>query len=1616
MIIENLSYGKNNNKINVDGYYYDGNSTLTLLTDGISSKSFNGIIPKVTKEVILYNKYTGSFNIKVGQEIGILEYDEVHRYYTILKIYTDENLKYFGQLNPQDAGMEDQDYFPEFTSNVFIDYLRSDGEILTYVIQTTLTDGFPDNLVQVSYEDWSSKSIGTSGWAITSQGNSIFNNVAVRGSIDAVDGNFSGALTVNNGEMKIGAGVSISTQYMITQYSSLNNIVTLTLDTVHPFQVGEKIIVSSLPSIDLSYINLNGTYTVSAIDTYTISYDFEQTIYPVYDNTETIIRDADIPDTIVTRGSVGSSLLSDGIHINDYNYWHSTGDILIGDIDSSFSWNSTTNQLVINGANVTIGGDVNIEATVTAESLIIGTDPTLLKISNNADGYGNNGIYVNPWSYWWSNGDFAIGDGSLGIAWTQDAGLFQVNGTIYATSGRIGITPGVGDTGWLIDSALLSNGEVGFYAPIIRSGTATITENADTSKIGYSNLSSGFIPLVGMSITGTGIASGSYITAKTSSVLTLSSPKTGTVSGTGYISEYAIYAGNTTRQLSPFKVDYYGNLVATSGVIGGWKIGATSLTAGTSTTSVGMNTTGYPFYAGNATPASAPFRVTSAGALTATTATITGTIYATSGYIGGSTSGWTITTNKFYNGKLTLNAPVSTATTGTGTVTGTANLYVVTLTSPTITPVIGMSITGTGIAPGAQINTVTGTGPYTLNLSIQNTATVSGTATISEIGIWAGATTGSSTFAPFRVDYSGNLYAESATIAGTINATGGTFTNKVTIGGAITGSLQVGTGTNKINIFGNLTDAGTYINTGTTTATTGSGFYLDASGRLRIAGTDSLTFDGTNLTITGTINALAGGTIGGFTMGATSLYGGTTPNIVGLIPGSTTTAIFAGATSNTGTGAVFKVTNAGVLTATNANISGAITATSGSFTGIVSIAAGGSLVAGNATDGVTISNTGLVGYDNGIAVFTIPTSAGSTPTIGNFKVVNTAILSDGANANLIIGTTGVSANNITLRGQVGTGIVPAIFTTISGTETSDSSGNGFYIDRSGKFRLAGTNGSVTMDGSGNLSVTGSINATGGVFTGYVQAGNTKFGSGVSGLNDGIFINDINYWYDNTSFRTGTYSAFMNWDNDRQTLGVRGTLKTKTGEIGGLNYGWLVGSGKIVGGGGASYMALQSGYYSTLATAIDDSSGSPSIFNPAKNYGSVIGTNLYGIDPTYKLAKISLSIYLAALAGDYVTFRNTDTDNDTNLQKSLRIMYVDNGSESGNPFIEVYIPPVTDWHYTDLAGPAYNSETKEAIVVIVEDEINYIIDKVKITYLGLDNGNGIYECEAYISDDDITGFTYSGTSPTQETITDNRSLKLLSTKEFILSSFGTTTDLSPLNDFNFFSEKNLYEEADRAFSAAFPGDGFLTYLDSYENSQTAPEIKSFVSEKKTISSIQKTATTLVINISSGSTTDIVIGKNITFAKVETSINNTALENLINHLKYNVVSKTVSSITVEIPSDLVSQYNTITNSTYTLLTGRCSKNIFTIPFSIRDHSFWVGNESPTASGFALDSYGNVTKINVHNTNGNAELKVDKLIVRDTGTVTNLSAEKVNGVKITSSSIEPTSPSTGDIWIVI
>ncbi len=107
------------------------------------------------------------------------------------------------------------------------------------------------------------------------------------------------------------------------------------------------------------------------------------------------------------------------------------------------------------------------------------------------------------------------------------------------------------------------------------------------------------------------------------------------ISPNGVVSRNSTGANTITIDGTTGDVTLAGTITATAGSIGGWNLSATAIyfDGATDILSAGMATADYPFYAGKkyADRATAPYRVTPAGALFASSATIAGALTATAG-------------------------------------------------------------------------------------------------------------------------------------------------------------------------------------------------------------------------------------------------------------------------------------------------------------------------------------------------------------------------------------------------------------------------------------------------------------------------------------------------------------------------------------------------------------------------------------------------------------------------------------------------------------------------------------------------------------------------------------------------------------------------------------------------------------------------------------------------------------------------------------------------------------------------------------------------------------------------------------------------------------------------
>lgn len=221
--------------------------------------------------------------------------------------------------------------------------------------------------------------------------------------------------------------------------------------------------------------------------------------------------------------------------------------------------------------------------------------------------------------------------GGFGQAGTmQRLGRFQ--GHIEGDSGTLQVLDVKGQL-TMGEKGVLSGGQDAYD-----SGTGFWLEyNSGTPRLSLGNSSGDKLTWdgSGLNITGGATLASGTIGGWTINSASLSQGTGATTVGLATSGGYSIYAGSATASSAPFSVTPAGAMKAESGTIGGWTISSSALSLGSGGTARGIDSGSTAFYAGSATPSSAPFRVTSAGALTATSATITGAITASSGSITG---------------------------------------------------------------------------------------------------------------------------------------------------------------------------------------------------------------------------------------------------------------------------------------------------------------------------------------------------------------------------------------------------------------------------------------------------------------------------------------------------------------------------------------------------------------------------------------------------------------------------------------------------------------------------------------------------------------------------------------------------------------------------------------------------------------------------------------------------------------------------------------------------------------------------------------------------------------------------------------------------------------------
>ena len=631
-------------------------------------------------------------------------------------------------------------------------------------------------------------------------------------------------------------------------------------------------------------------------------------------------------------------------------------------------------------------------------------------------------------------------------------------------------------TWFSVDSGFALKNPANVSQNIITATASDVTINADFIKAGtvtLGNLGANAISSTNFSVSNTGT-----ITAQDGTVggWTLASTKLSSGTSTSYVAlatsgGYSIYAGSETASSAPFSVTPGGSLKAESGTIGGWSLGQYSLTAGSGANRAGVATSGgYAFYAGDENPALAEFSVTPAGALTASNITATG----------GTIGGWSLGSSRLYA------SATSGATTKfygvvadpvllgkaffAGATNSAGDSAVFEVLNDGSVVANNLSITG-GPAAGNVISVNSGT------FSVTSAGAM--TATSGAIGGWSISSDRITNLGATATKYAGiiDTPADSglAFFAGATSTAGTGAVFSVTNAGALTATSANVTGTiSTSNITATGGTIGGFSLTSTSLTNLSTGAAPRYAGLIDTAADDGLAFFAGATTSTGTgavfsvkndgaITATSG-TIGGFSLSSTSLTAGTGGSAVGLLPG--TFPFFAG--DSTASSAPFRVSSAGDLTTASITIQGANSAITGVSTnaGLITVKAKtgqvGAVIEAQKPDGTTTGS--VLGLRAG--------GGGTTGTLGN--TIGAVVIYDGTGDQGTLVTGGLMiSNDYTKAGSASYPLPKDGVIVFTDSVTSSYAGGGDLYQNpintlrtSGNFRIGGN---LTVDGSYGLA-------------------------------------------------------------------------------------------------------------------------------------------------------------------------------------------------------------------------------------------------------------------------------------------------------------------------------------------------------------------------------------------------------------------------------------------------------------------------------------------------------------------------------------------------------------------
>ena len=1040
--------------------------------------------------------------------------------------------------------------------------------------------------LQIRKDDWSNKTLGSFGWTITTEGNSIFSNVAIRGTIQATDGYFDGFLVIGDpldpeypGSMKIGTNVNSTNDGifinannywydtgLLSIGNSTNSVVwngtalivtgqiIATTGTIGGFNIGATSLTAGSGSNSVGLAP--ATYPFYAGSVTAASAPFR-----VLPSGEVIASSATITGTInasagnfegfVTAGSmkIGKDVQStnDGIYINSNNYWYDSGLFKLGNSTKNVIWNNT---------DLSVTGDINATGGIFSGKVKIGN----MYLGVDASPTLENGIYIDGTNYWYDDGNFSLGTGTNTISFN---GSNIIVGTGVNIAGEISANSLLLTSGGLNMSIKSNHTPVAssqrIVTKVILSGTSPQLAEFTTSS-SHPFVAGDFIYISGLSNSGGGLGSLNKV-FQVSSV----SANIINVNASSSTKSISVNADNSDTTLS---------VVSSTGVYAGMAVSGTGIQAGTTV----VSTTATIITISSPT-------TQSLSSISITFSPINGTYdYTDAGWTNGQTEysydGIYVNQNNYWysNGLFGI---------GDGTKGVVWDGLALNVTG-VINASAGGSIAGWSIGSD-EIYKGTGASKIALNAG----ATPK---------IYIGTGTHGTSNTPFYVDNTGAFSLSNQLIFNPASGQPGADDfAELTVVGKIRGSIENVSQVPSNKLFGNISKV--QINSTTQATITMSAQHAFLTNEYvvieGVTGTNYTIVNGvyqiTSIPITDPAStkftiAISGGVVSAdtsktgtvnlreLTLGLHPSESGTTGHDAGIgIRLDKTNWWFTNNQFRIGSSASYIQWNG-----SNLDISGSVRIGNIASSTVVSGAASGasSLQPGTAAADVNANITTISGSKIRTGIIE---STGYAYTSGNFSTTGTQLdLTNGLLRSKNFAIT--SDGSAFFKGDIAIGSGESIF-------KADS--NGIYL---GSATFANAEFRVTPAGSltaTNANITGVINAQSGTFTGAINAQSGTFAGNVDfGINlaeqvrvgptasqggAGIFYNPDNYWL---KFDDGSVSFHLGDQTDgldyyQGQLEITGTVSATSGRFGG-DTGWLLTeSGVLSSGLGSSYLALAS---------------------------------------------------------------------------------------------------------------------------------------------------------------------------------------------------------------------------------------------------------------------------------------------------------------------------------------------------------------------------------------------------------------------------------------------------------